>query len=137
MGVDYYKVLGVSKTATPEELRQAYRKLAVKYHPDKNLNKDFAEKKFKEVAEAYDVLSSEEKRKVYDLYGEGMQSMRQNNHVGELLRKTCIRGVSCHFSLISCPFSSYVIAWSYAACHFYTPSKWLVGSARVLLAQPP
>jgi curved DNA-binding protein CbpA len=72
MGVDYYQVLGVSKTATPEEVRQAYRKLAVRYHPDKNLNnKEFAEKKFKEVAEAYDVLSSEEKRKIYDVYGEG------------------------------------------------------------------
>jgi curved DNA-binding protein len=66
---DYYSVLGVSKTATPEEIKKAYRKLAVKYHPDKNAGDKSAEAKFKEVAEAYEVLSDADKRKKYDQLG--------------------------------------------------------------------
>lgn len=66
---DYYEVLGVSKTATPEELKKAYRKMAIKYHPDKNPGDKEAEEKFKEAAEAYDVLSNPEKRQKYDQFG--------------------------------------------------------------------
>lgn len=67
---DYYEVLGVSKTATDEELKKAYRKLAKQYHPDANLdNKEEAEKKFKEVNEAYEVLSDSQKRRMYDQFG--------------------------------------------------------------------
>lgn len=69
---DYYEVLGVSKTSTPEEIKKAYRKLAVKYHPDRNPGDKEAEEKFKEAAEAYDVLSNEEKRKKYDQFGHAM-----------------------------------------------------------------
>lgn len=67
---DYYKILGVSKTASTEEIKKAYRKLAVKYHPDKNQGNKAAEEKFKEANEANDVLSDPVKRKKYDELGE-------------------------------------------------------------------
>ena len=66
---DYYEVLGVSKSATPEELKKAYRQLALKYHPDRNPGDKEAEEKFKEAAEAYEVLSNPEKRQRYDQFG--------------------------------------------------------------------
>jgi curved DNA-binding protein len=66
---DYYKILGVEKTATKEEISKAFRKLAVKYHPDKNPNNKAAEEKFKEITEAHEVLSDPEKRKKYDALG--------------------------------------------------------------------
>ena len=69
---DYYEVLGVSKNATADEIRKAYRKLAIKYHPDKNPGDKEAEDKFKEAAEAYEVLSDQEKRSKYDQFGHSM-----------------------------------------------------------------
>ena len=66
---DYYEVLEVSKTATAEEIKKAYRKKAIQYHPDKNPGDKEAEEKFKEAAEAYDVLSNEDKRARYDQFG--------------------------------------------------------------------
>lgn len=66
---DYYDVLGVSKSATAEEIKKAYRKLALKYHPDKNPDNKEAEDKFKEAAEAYEILSSPEKKQRYDQFG--------------------------------------------------------------------
>lgn len=66
---DYYEVLGVSKTATADEIKSAYRKLAMKYHPDRNPGDKVAEEKFKEAAEAYDVLHDSEKRQRYDQFG--------------------------------------------------------------------
>ncbi len=66
---DFYEVLGVPKTATKDEIKAAYRKLAMKYHPDRNPDNKEAEDKFKEAAEAYEVLSNAEKRKQYDQFG--------------------------------------------------------------------
>ncbi len=66
---DYYEVLEISKSASAEEIKKAYRKLAIKYHPDKNPDNPAAEEKFKEAAEAYEVLSTPEKRQRYDQYG--------------------------------------------------------------------
>src|SRR3954464_707761 len=66
---DYYEVLSVSRTATEEEVKRSYRKLAVKYHPDKNPDDPHAEEKFKELGEAYDVLIDPDKRATYDRFG--------------------------------------------------------------------
>ncbi|XP_075658343.1 uncharacterized protein LOC142628189 [Castanea sativa] len=75
-GVDYYNILKVNRSASDEALKKAYRKLAMQWHPDKNsaVNKKEAETKFKQISEAYDVLSDAHKRKIYDQYGEeGLQ----------------------------------------------------------------
>lgn len=69
MGKDYYKILGIPKTSKDDEIKKAYRKMALRYHPDKNKTIG-AEEKFKEVAEAYEVLSDKKKRDIYDKYGE-------------------------------------------------------------------
>jgi len=66
---DYYEILGVSKTSNDDELKKAYRKLAMKYHPDKNQGDKEAEEKFKEAAEAYEVLSDSQKKAKYDRFG--------------------------------------------------------------------
>ena len=72
--IDYYKILGVSKNASEKDIKKAYRKLARKYHPDLNPNDKVAEKKFKEINEANEVLSNPENRKKYDQYGEHWQN---------------------------------------------------------------
>ncbi len=66
---DYYEVLGVGRDASSEEIKRVYRKLAVKYHPDKNPGDSGAEEKFKELGEAYEVLMDENKRAAYDQFG--------------------------------------------------------------------
>jgi molecular chaperone DnaJ len=73
---DYYEVLGVSKTATSDEIKKAYRKKALQFHPDRNAGDPASEKKFKEISEAYEVLSDDKKREMYDRYGpEGLSGM--------------------------------------------------------------
>jgi len=73
-GKDYYKILGTTRSASKEEIKKAYRKLALKYHPDRNKDDKGAESKFKEISEAYAVLSDSEKKKQYDMFGaEGFQ----------------------------------------------------------------
>ena len=66
---DFYDVLGVNKNASPEELKSAYRKLAVKHHPDKNPGDKASEEKFKEASEAYSILSDDSKKTNYDQFG--------------------------------------------------------------------
>jgi curved DNA-binding protein len=80
---DYYKTLGVDKKATQEEIKKAYRKLAVKYHPDKNPGDKKSEEKFKEISEANDVLSDAAKRKKYDDLGSDWQQYAQQNYGGQ------------------------------------------------------
>ena len=77
---DYYKILGVDKNATQEEIKRAYRKLAMKYHPDRNPGDKSAEEKFKEITEANEVLSDPEKRKKYDTLG---ANWKQYEHSGQ------------------------------------------------------
>lgn len=74
---DYYQTLGVGKDASPKEIKKAYRKLAAKYHPDKNPDDATAEEKFKEVNEAHEVLSDPEKRKKYDTLGANWEAYQQ------------------------------------------------------------
>jgi curved DNA-binding protein len=74
---DYYKILGVSKNASQDEIKKAYRKLAVQYHPDKNPDNKAAEEKFKEIAEAYEVLKDPDKRKKYDELGANWKQYQQ------------------------------------------------------------
>jgi curved DNA-binding protein len=82
MASDYYSLLGVDKKATADQIKKAYRKLAVKYHPDKNVGDKSAEEKFKEISEAYDVLSDPEKRKKYDALGENWKYYDQAQAAG-------------------------------------------------------
>ncbi|KAG6862477.1 hypothetical protein C0995_000023 [Termitomyces sp. Mi166 len=70
MGKNYYDILGISKSATEDEIKKAYKKMALKWHPDRNQNSEEATKKFKEVSEAFEVLSDGNKRAVYDQFGE-------------------------------------------------------------------
>jgi molecular chaperone DnaJ len=80
---DYYEVLEVNKSASAEEIKKAYRKKAIQYHPDKNPGDKAAEEKFKEAAEAYDVLSNEQKRQRYDRFGHaGLEGASQGGGFG-------------------------------------------------------
>ena len=80
---DYYEILGVTKSTPADEIKKAYRKMAIKYHPDKNPDNPAAEEKFKEAAEAYEVLSSPEKKQRYDQYGHaGVNGASNGGHAG-------------------------------------------------------
>ena len=99
MAKDYYKTLGVEKSASQDEIKKAYRKLALKYHPDRNKGDKQAEEKFKELGEAYAVLSDTEKRKQYDTFGSQGFSQRysqedifKGSDVGDILRDMGLGG---------------------------------------------
>lgn len=79
----YYQLLGVSKNASLEEIKKSYRKLALQYHPDKNPGNKAAEDKFKEISEAYAILSDTEKRQQYDMLGDQQFSQKQGSHFHE------------------------------------------------------
>lgn len=98
-GKDYYKILAVSKTATAAEIKKAYRKLSLKYHPDKNPSPDAAEK-FAELSVAYDVLSDKEKREIYNRGGE--EAVKQQEQ----------RLVACFILLYYIPCT--LLTWIYA-----------------------
>src|SRR5260221_9114071 len=80
---DYYKILGIKKDASADEIKKAYRKLAVKYHPDKNQGNKAAEEKFKEANEANEVLGNPEKRKKYEELGANWQNYQQHGGNGD------------------------------------------------------
>lgn len=86
---DYYKILGVTKEASAKEIKKAYRKLAAKYHPDKNRDNKEAEEKFKEINEANEVLSDPEKREKYDTLGDNWEAYQ---HAGDDWRKYANQG---------------------------------------------
>lgn len=80
MAKDYYTILGLPRSASEEDIKKAFRKLAVKYHPDKNQGKKDAEERFKDINEAYEVLSDPEKRRKYDRYGENWNKIEENQY---------------------------------------------------------
>jgi curved DNA-binding protein len=92
--MDYYKLLGVEKSASPEEIKKAYRKLALKHHPDRNKGNKEAEEQFKKISEAYAVLSDKEKRQQYDSFGSAgfqqrysQEDIFRNADLGDILRE--------------------------------------------------
>jgi curved DNA-binding protein len=101
MADDYYKILGVEKNADQEDIKKAYRKLALKFHPDRNPNNREAEEQFKKISEAYAVLSDQEKRKQYDNFGSDKFSQRYSHDdifrdfdINQILRDMGFGGVS-------------------------------------------
>ena len=94
---DYYKALGVEKSASADEIKKAYRKLALKYHPDKNQGNAAAEEKFKKISEAYAVLSDSEKKRQYDAFGD--QGFHQRYSADDIFRNADFNNIFGEFDL--------------------------------------
>jgi curved DNA-binding protein len=90
--IDYYKVLEISKTASPKDIKNAYRKLARKYHPDLNPNDKDAKNNFQKINEANEVLSDPEKRKKYDKYGKDWQHADKFEEAGQYRQQSSNAG---------------------------------------------
>lgn len=99
MAKSYYETLGVAKTASDDEIKKAYRKLALKYHPDRNKDKPEAEQKFKEISEAYAVLSDKDKKKQYDAFGH--TQFHQNYSSDDIFRGTDFSSIFQDFDFAS------------------------------------
>src|SRR6188474_3465251 len=82
---DYYEILGLGKSASPEEIKKAYRKVAIQFHPDKNPDNKEAEEKFKEAAEAYEILSDADKKARYDRFGHAGMSGNGGGYSGHTM----------------------------------------------------
>src|SRR5210317_940662 len=102
--MDYYEVLGVKKDSSTQDIKKAYRKLAMKYHPDRNKGDKEAEEKFKKISEAYAVLSDPEKRKQYDTFGStGFQQRYSQEDIfrgfdlGDILKEFGLGGLGGEF----------------------------------------
>jgi len=102
--MDYYEVLGVKKDSSAQDIKKAYRKLAMKYHPDRNKGDKEAEEKFKKISEAYAVLSDPEKRKQYDTFGaSGFQQRYSQEDIfrgfdlGDILKEFGLGGMGGSF----------------------------------------
>ena len=131
---DYYEVLGVDKTATADEIKKAYKKKAIQYHPDRNPDNKEAEEKFKEAAEAYGVLSDPDKRSKYDQFGFRYTRGHRCRHYARMLSSRRglflskagakvllffdIRKYFCTFLLFSIVKSLKV-----AICHYFAMTK--------------
>ena len=96
---NYYQLLGVSHQASSEEIKKAYRKLALEYHPDRNQGSSDAEERFKEVTEAYEVLRDSEKRAIYDRYGkEGLRGSSQASGAAGMTVRRIFSGMFPEYS---------------------------------------
>ncbi|CAH8851559.1 unnamed protein product [Trichobilharzia szidati] len=108
-GINLYAVLEVEKNATAEEIKRSYRRLALKYHPDKNPNDPTASEKFKEINRAHSILANEQKRRLYDRYG--ALGIYVAEHIDEedwkpylALRNPCVQCLACTCFLLTCCF---------------------------------
>ena len=103
---DYYRILGVDKSATQDQIKSAYRKLAMKYHPDKTKGDPKSEEKFKEVNESYEVLKDPEKKKIYNRYGENLKYYEQSGQQGDFDWSQFTGGSGSNYSYSTGDFDS-------------------------------